>query len=324
VLGALALAAIGRISTLTQLYLVYAFFGAGHAFAALVPATTLVTRWFERQRALALSITSTGLSIGGVALTPLSATLIDSLGLGVAMPRLALLWLLGIVPLTLLVVRDRPVARDTAELEATGIESGWTAAVAFRSRLFLLLTGAWILAMLAQVGGIAHLFNLVATRVGSGTGATAVSLMASASIVGRFAGGWLLMYVDTRRFALVCFMGQTLAMLALALFADASWLLLSAVLFGLTVGNLLMLQPLLLAEVFGVRDYGRIFSVSQLLTTIGVAMGPLIMGLLYDALGGYLASFVAAGLASSIGMMLLLLARLPASTSQPSGQASPT
>ena len=309
VLGAVALWAIGRVNTLNQLYLVYAFFGAGHAFAALVPATTLVTRWFDKQRALALSVASTGLSVGGVALTPLSASLIDALGLSVAMPRLALLWLFGIVPLTLLVVRDRPVAGSAGAGEAAVSQQGWAANEALRSRLFLLLTGAWVMAMLAQVGGIAHLFNLVATRVSSSTGATAVSLMALASIVGRFAGGWLLLYVDTRRFALVCFLGQTMAMLALASFMNAPWLLVSAVLFGLTVGNLLMLQPLILAEVFGVRDYGRIFSVSQLITTVGVAAGPLIMGVLYDWLDGYHASFAAAALASAIGMSLVGLAR---------------
>ena len=46
-----------------------------------------------------------------------------------------------------------------------------------------------------------------------------------------------------------------------------------ALFFGATVGNLLMLQPLLLAEAFGVREYPRIY-LSQLLSTLGVAPGP--------------------------------------------------
>ena len=40
----------------------------------------------------------------------------------------------------------------------------------------------------------------------------------------------------------------------------------SASLFGFSVGNVLLLQPIILADVFGVRDYPRIFATSQLLS----------------------------------------------------------
>lgn len=309
-LGAGALLALGHVTKLWELYLVYVLFGAGHAFASLVPATTLVTRWFDRKRSIALSVASTGLSMGGVLVTPAAAAFIGSVGLEVAMPRLALVWLLGIVPVTLLVVRGHPDGvRGGAP--ATGTDEGWSYARAVRSRFFVFVTVAWVLAMLAQVGGIAHLFNLAVTRADATIGATAVSLMASASIVGRFAGGWLLTRVDTRRFALVCLAGQGVSMTLLALVQGGPGILLGAMLFGLTVGNLLMLQPLLLAEVFGVREYGRIFSLSQWLTTLGVAAGPLSMGVLYDLAGGYLPSFAMAASASAVAWVFVAMARVP-------------
>ena len=314
IVGALALLALGRVETLWQLYLVYGLFGIGHACAALVPATTLVARWFHARRAIALSVASTGLSIGGVLVTPASVSLIASVGLEGAAPWLALAWLLGIVPVTALVVRAAPDAGHPQPSDpAPGrveIESGWTRAEAVRSRFFLLVTLAWVLLMLAQVGGISHLFNLVATRSDAAVGASAVSLMASASIVGRFVGGWLISRFDTRVFALVCVVGQAASMSLLALAATPTLLLVAAGLFGSTVGNLLMLQPLLLAEAFGVRDYGRIFSLSQLLTTLGVAAGPALLGLLYDGFGGYTPAF---GLAvcASVGALLALLGMGP-------------
>lgn len=310
VIGALALHALVWVQELWQLYVVYAVFGAGHAMVSLVPATTLVTRWFQQRRSVALSLASTGLSIGGVLLTPLSVTMIGGLGLEAALPRLALLWFLGIVPVTLLLVRSRPPTPATAAaVEAAA--AGWCYQAAVRSRFFRLLTAAWVLAMLAQVGGIAHLFNLAATRVDMALGATAVSMMATASIIGRFAGGWLLTRVNARRFALLCLLAQSASMALLASMQQGSGILLGALLFGLTVGNLLMLQPLLLAEVFGVRDYGRIFSLSQWLTTLGVASGPLLLGLLYDLAGGYLPSFLLAATASALGFVLVLAAREP-------------
>lgn len=310
VTGALALLALAEVRELWQLYLVYALFGAGHAMVSLVPATTLVTRWFAEQRSVALSVASTGLSVGGVLLTPASAALIAHLGLEVAMPRLAWLWFLGIVPVTLLVVRSGP----PVVLDAKGVQqpmTGWHYQAAVSSHFFRRVTAAWVLAMLAQVGGIAHLFNLAATRVDTALAAKSVSLMAMASIIGRFAGGWLLLRVDTRRFALCCLLAQSASMLLLALMMQGFGILAAALLFGLTVGNLLMLQPLLLAEVYGVRDYGRIFSLSQWLTTLGVAAGPLLLGLLYDLQGGYQLSFLLAACASLAGWLLVMRAPLP-------------
>ena len=47
-----------------------------------------------------------------------------------------------------------------------------------------------------------------------------------------------------------------------------------------------MLQPLLIAERFGVVDYPRIFSRSQFVMMVGTAGGPLLLGWLYDNAGG--------------------------------------
>ena len=77
VLGGAALAVLGRVDERWQLYLVYAVFAAGFAGAGLVPATTVVTRWYHQRRSVALSVASTGLSVGGILITPVAKWLID-------------------------------------------------------------------------------------------------------------------------------------------------------------------------------------------------------------------------------------------------------
>ena len=84
VLGALALLALGHAPNLLALYGALMLFGVGHACSALVPATTLVARWFSARRSVALSITSTGLSLG-ILLTPVAASL-TRLGLEASVP----------------------------------------------------------------------------------------------------------------------------------------------------------------------------------------------------------------------------------------------
>ena len=71
VMSFISLSVIAYVETTLQLFLVYGLFGAGFSASSLIPATTLVTRWFKKRRAMALSIASTGLSLGGVILTPL-------------------------------------------------------------------------------------------------------------------------------------------------------------------------------------------------------------------------------------------------------------
>ena len=84
------------------------------------------------------------------------------------------------------------------------------------------------------------------------------------------------------------------------------------ILFGATIGNILMLQPLLIAERFGVLDYPRMFSRAQFITVLGMAGGPLLLGWLYDNAGGYRTSYIVAGCCSLAGAVVLAAVGGPA------------
>jgi MFS family permease len=306
-----ALAMVGRVQQVWQVYAVYALFGAGFAASSLVPGTTLVTRWFARRRSVALSVASTGLSAGGVVLTPAVAALVERHGLAAVAPWAGLALVLGVVPVTGL-LRPSP---EQAGLQPDGDPApppsapaavrGALARDALRTRFFACVTVAHLLAMLAQVGGIAHLFNLVGERVDVTTAATALSLLAVSSLVGRLAGGVVAARTSQRAMAVVLMVAQAVSLLLVVAVPGRTAVLASTVAFGLTVGNLLMLHPLLLAERFGVRDYGRIYSRSQLVATFGVAAGPAVLGLLHGALGGYGAAFALAASASLVAALVL-------------------
>jgi fucose permease len=218
------------------------------------------------------------------------------LGFAGAAPWFALVFMLGIVPIAWLAIRPSPYAiglgmdGDPIDLDASGQlrpADGIDYADAIRSRFFILMTLAFIFAMMAQVGAISHQFNLVAGRSGSeSTAGLAVAVMAGASIVGRLAGGWALAYISSRYFVLALSVGQGAALILFA-FAQGKALLVVSALFGCTVGNLLMMQPLMLAEAFGLKAYGRVFSFNQLFMVTGVASGPAVMGLLYARAGNY-------------------------------------
>jgi MFS family permease len=310
--AALTLASAGQLRELWQLYAFHVVFGLFYGASGLVPVTTVVARWFSARRALAFSIASTGLSLGGILVAPIAALAIERAGLAGAAPWLGVAMFLGIVPVTLALLRPSPGAlglEPDGAVSAGGVPPAPQPAIAYadalRSRYFYAVSIAYMFLLGAQVGAIAHFYRLVSMRVGVATAALSLSLLAGSSTVGRLTGGWIMLKVPAWRFALIMMAMQAAGLAVLAVAEDNAQVLLGTFVFGITMGNSLMLHPLLLAERFGTRDYGRIYSTSQLVTVVGVASCPALIGIIYEASGGYAVPFLAAAGVTLMGLAVL-------------------
>lgn len=307
-LAGVALAMTGYATSLPWLYGLYALFGIGNTGVSIVVSTTLVTRWFPgRERSVALSVASTGLSLGGVLITPISARLLSTIPLETVLPGFGLLFFLVILPVALWIVRDPPAPVRSIGTQAEPQMPGWRYTDAVRSRFFVLLTAAYVLCMGAQVGGIAHLYNHAEGQAGYLVAANAVQVLTLMSIVSRIGGGFVVTRLSIRWFTLGNLALQTVGLGLLAVAGSTSLVLIGAAVFGATVGNLLMLHPLWLADAFGVAAYPRIFSLSNAFTVLGLATGPVMLGVLHD-LYDYRWSYSAAALLSCGAFGLLFIA----------------
>lgn len=314
-LAGIGLMLIGKVSEIWQLYVVYALFGIGFCGSGLLPAITLITRWFQRSRAFALSIASTGLSIGGVIITPFSAVIIAHNGIEEACLWFGLAFLLGVIPLSLITLRSNPgdlgleidgAKKDTSEqaVKTPPIIDGVSFAKALRDRYFWGVSFAYLFIMLAQAGAISHQYGVITERVDQNNATLALTILPLFSILGRLAGGYFMNRLSIRVFTICMMLIQCVAMSALALSHNEVLFLASLAVFGITVGNLLMLQPLILAEAFGLLSYSRIFSVSNLLTTCGLALGPALLGYIYELDHQYVGPFLLAALSSFVAMII--------------------
>ena len=313
--SALALAGAGFLHATWQLFLFHVVFGLGFGFCGLVPITTVVARWFHARRSVALSIASTGLSLGGILITPAAGYFVAHFGLGSVTPWLAIGLLIGVVPATALFVRSSPHAMglkpdggkrgkdDPIPEEALGVPFH----EARKSRFFLGVTGAYVFVLCAQVGAFAHLYRLGSTRADISVAGLAVALTAGSSMISRLVAGWLLLKVKARDFALGVAVIQATALIFLALATNGPLLLAAALVFGIAFGNIIMMHPLLLAEAFGTRDYGRIYAASQFVTVIGLASGPALAGFIYET-AGYGVAYLALAAISFVGLAILALA----------------
>ena len=297
-----------------QLFVVYIFYALGWSASGMGPVTTVVTRWFHVRRASALAIASTGLSMGGIVVTPFIKWILDSQGIRNGSPWLALIWFLGTVPVTLFLLRAFPQpygwlpdgARakpgEVADISGTPLND------AVKTKFFRAVTVGYVFALGAQVGGALQLVKLVEERTNRSTAILATVVLSSMSIISRFIAGRIIPRVDMTRFTVGLATLQGLSMASIALNESRIGLLLSIAVFGITIGNMVMMQSLLLAERFGVRDYPRIAARSGLISFSGTALGPLLLGWLYDVAGGYRAAYLAAAICSLLGAAMFSFA----------------
>ncbi len=315
IFSAALLALAGYVTTLPRVYVFFALLGATYAFCSLIPAATLIARWFSRQRARAMALAHTGLSLGGILLTPLAARHIQEVGIAAAAPAIALVFLIMTIVPTMLFIRSHPADMGLA------VDGGYMPVVpprlrgtpfrlAVSSHLFVYSTLAWAAAMMAQIGGIAHLYNLASTQFDPAAGQLAIALLASASLTARFIGGWAMARFSPYYCALALFLIQAAALMLMSQ-ANTEWLFFACVLlFGATVGNILMAQPLLLAAAFGPRHYGGIYALGQMFASFGGAAGPGVIALFYAWGGDYLFAYALSGVSMSfVAFGFLLIAR---------------
>ena len=274
-----------------------------------------------------MGLTMTGLSLGGMVLVPLAVTLTSRWGLEIALPILGALFWVVVIPVAIWVIKQSPSEvgqfpdgdRSVLETrEPTGSRISyasqvrvWSRMEAMRTRAFWAIVAAFLLALSGQIAFLVHQVSFLSQTLGQAGAATAVSLTAGASILGRLFLGSIADRSDKRFLAMVCFFVQGLAVLSMAYFRQATVLYLGTLAFGLTMGGIVMMQSLLIGECFGMVSFGTISGLSGMFSVTGAAFGPMIAGLIYDATRDYRIAFTLFALASLPAMVAVFFARPP-------------
>jgi cyanate permease len=188
---------------------------------------------------------------------------------------------------------------------------GWDFNQAKADRAFLAITATFTFALLGQVGGISQLVKLASERAGEPTNSQVISVLAACSVIGRLGGGLIVTKIESRTFAYIALAMQGLGLCILSFVQSPALILVGAGLFGLGVGNVLLLHPLLLAEAYGVKDYARLYGRSSIFISAGNAIGPLSMGFARDHLGGYTTSYLIATAMTLLGLTVYAVAGTP-------------
>lgn len=323
VVSGLSLLLLGRVDAVWQLYLVFTIFGCGFSASSYLPGTAVIVALFDQDRARALAVALTGGSVGGVVVAPVLTKILDSHGLAATAPWLGLAFLVLAGLPVVVVIRGRLAApaasQDEAMPETPGTQAtpGVSYAEAVRSSAFVLVTVCFAILLADQVGTQVQIVS-IGSAMGVRNAGIAVSIMASATIAGRLIGAFVLSRLPVVGFSAVMGVLQAGSFAALAVLPGMFGLVVGTVLFGITIGNLTVLIPLVVVELFGLTDYPRIYAVSQFGASIGTAAGPAMLAALHSAFGSYRAPLLILAVISSLAAAALTRLRPPSPSPLPS------
>jgi MFS family permease len=305
-----------RIDALWQFYGVYLLLSVGASLGGFLTVNAALANWFDRRRATAMGLSSTGWGVAGL-LVPLVAVSLGTIGW-----RDTAMWsgvlVLGIgIPLSGLIRhapepygylpdgrRPREQTEDSSEDDEYEAVRDFTAKQALRTRAFWLVSTGHATAMFAvsTIGLllIPHLEENLDMSIERA--ALVVTVLTTLSVIGQATTGFLGDRIDKRKIIVTAMVGHTIAMLVLVAADGMTMVMIFAVLHGLSWGFRGPLMTAIRADYFGRKSFATIMGFSSMIIQVGTVSGPLLGGFVGDLTGGdfrpafgIIAAFTAAG-----------------------------
>lgn len=316
-LPALALFALGfgTLSLMTPavwlMYLLYGCVSLTSSCGSPMMYSRAVSAWFDKERGLALGIATSGVGLGTTLMPLLAQYFISHYGWRIAYVDLAAIAFILAFPAVALFMRDPPDRHITMH-GSEGGRPGMTALEAVKTtHQFWFLAIVFFLGAIAINGTLAHIVALLIDRgIAPTVAARTLSIAGIAIILGRVLAGHLL---DRWNGPLVAASFLILSALGCALLSAGFGGLVplaAAILCGMGVGAEVDMMGFFISRYFGIRSFAAIYGYIFPFFTIGVGLGPYLMGLTFDRTHAYTLM-----LAINVALLLIaasLLARLGA------------
>ncbi|RYE88281.1 MAG: MFS transporter [Hyphomicrobiales bacterium] len=258
---------------------------AGGAFFAPIMSATL--GWFDKHRSLAVSLVSVGAGVAPMVITPFASFLIETIGWRSAMLSIAIGAVIIMIPAALLIRRAPAIEAAPAPAAAVAPKSNaaWSA---LRTPQFLVLAGTFFLCCAAHSGPIFHTVSYAMICGASAmAAATIYSVEGVAGLFGRVVFGVLADRIGVRKVIVGGLALQAIGIYLYIYLSDITQFYMLALVLGLAYGGVMPLYAVLAREYFGARVMGTVLGAATMVSSIGMAFGPVGGGWLYDTYGTY-------------------------------------
>ena len=286
-LGA-GLVAASQATSLWQFQLSFGVLIGIAAGSFYAPMVAVASAWIEQHRSLAVALVSAGMGVAPLTVAPSASWLITTYDWRIAMLVIGIASWALLIPASLLVRPAPQAAAPSTTGGATAPEVQWTAAQAFRTPQFITLALAHFACCAAHSGPIFHMVSYA--MICGIAPLTAVTVYSLAGLSGL--GGRLLLGVLADRFGAkhVLVGGLFVQAMSVATYLAVGHLgefYALSVVFGLAYGGVMPLYAVLVREYFGVRIMGSMFGAVSAFASLGMALGPLAGGWVFDTFHAY-------------------------------------
>ncbi|MEM7059575.1 MAG: MFS transporter [Pseudomonadota bacterium] len=277
--------------------------GFGAAATGMTPATGIISRWFTRNMAFAISFAYSGLAFGSILLAPLSGWMISVGGWRWTYQVLGLA-LLGLGAVVAFLpwgsigqgvkapLPPRPLLPDPAVFRRAAF---WG--------LFLIFYLTSTTTYIVQVQSVVYLQEAGYSRV---VATLAFGVNSMLSVIGIIGAGWLADRIGHAKTATLGYGLTILGITGLVVLSEGPhplFLGLYLLCFGGAMGSRGPVVSSLSAQLFE-GQVGAVFGLVMIGLGLGGATGAWLAGLLYELTGGYTASLITAAGASILGTVL--------------------
>jgi cyanate permease len=206
-----------------------------------------------------------------------------------------------------LLILDR--RRVGGGLTAAADVTGDGLALVARRPLFWVVTGACGLTLGAQVGFLQHQINFLSIDVTVVVASLVVTVTVFAGALGRFLFGWLSARSHPRLLLAACSTLQAMGLIGMVVAPEFPGRAAASIGIGFVVGAIVMLPPILVRFLFGSRDFGQVYGLTNVALYIGMGSGPWITGVIHDAAGSYHTAFLMLAGCQLLAATILVFAR---------------
>jgi predicted MFS family arabinose efflux permease len=304
----LGLVLASQAQTLWQFYVTFGVLVGFSVGAFYAPLTSTATKWFTERRGLAVALVSSGIGVGILVISPLARALTTAWDWRVAMLVLGDIAWLVIIPTALLIRDDAPVTARAAGRP----EPAYSSAQVLRAPQFWAIALTHFACCAAHSGPIFHMVTHATDQgVPAMAAAAALGVSGLSSIAGRIGGGMIADRLGVKRTLIGGLLLQAAIIAAYVLAREAWSFYALAVVFGTAYGGVMPLYALVTREYFGEKVMGTAYGAVFLVSSLGMGLGSLAGGVIYDRLGAYAWLYLGSALVAFMAVLLAFTFRRP-------------
>ncbi|MFC6445815.1 MFS transporter [Shinella zoogloeoides] len=290
--GSVLLAASLVLASFATSLIVFQFvFGllVGVAVAAVfAPMMACVTGWFDTHRSLAVSLVSAGMGMAPMTMSPFAAWLVTMHDWRVSMQIIAAVVAVTMIPVSLLIRRPPALEAGASSAVAGEPQEGMTVREVLRSPQFIILCLTNFFCCATHSGPIFHTVSYAITcGIPMIAAVTIYSVEGLAGMGGRVVFGLLGDRFGAKHILVLGLFVQAFGALAYVFTGGLASFNLVAGIFGFIYAGVMPLYAVIARENFPLRMMGTVIGGTAMAGSLGMALGPVAGGLIYDTFASY-------------------------------------